>query len=190
MQLIYDYLVQVLWISWGVYWKIAAGNVKPTTRRDSGAARIVYTVPLVLGASVLLLHGDGDNPLFREIWRRTILGYWVGIGVMLLGFAFTIWARLTLGRNWSGTVTMKESHELIQTGPYAWVRHPIYTGLILMFIGTAIVVDQWRGWLAPCLVTLGFYLKLRIEERWMRELFGAAYDVYAKRVGMLVPGVG
>ena len=92
-----------------------------------------------------------------------------------------------IGRNWSGTVTFKEGHELVTTGPYALVRHPIYTGLLLAFIGSAVGRGEWRGVLAVFIAFLALWRKLRLEERWMREQFGDAYDAYARRVAALVP---
>ena len=84
-------------------------------------------------------------------------------------------------------MTIKEGHELIMTGPYALVRHPIYTGLSLGFIGSAIARGEWRGVLAVVIVVISFWVKLRLEERWMRQQFGKAYDIYSQRVSALIP---
>ena len=98
-----------------------------------------------------------------------------------------MWARVHLGRNWSGIVTVKEGHELITGGPYAIVRHPIYTGLLLAFIGSALARGEWRGVLAVAVVLAALWRKLGLEERWMREQFGSAYQAYSQRVAALVP---
>ena len=92
-----------------------------------------------------------------------------------------------LGRNWSATVTVKQDHELIRTGPYTSVRHPIYTGVLFGFIGTALAVGQWRGVLAVAIVFVAFWRKLRIEERWMNETFGEQYRQYRARTRALIP---
>jgi protein-S-isoprenylcysteine O-methyltransferase Ste14 len=115
--------------------------------------------------------------------------FWVGAALTAAGLLFTVWARVHLGTNWSGTVTLKRGHELITSGPYAFVRHPIYTGLLLAFLGSALARDEWRGVLALALVALALWRKLRNEERWMREQFGDAYSAYSKRVAALVPRV-
>jgi protein-S-isoprenylcysteine O-methyltransferase Ste14 len=94
-----------------------------------------------------------------------------------------------LGKNWSGTVTIKEGHELIMSGPYAVVRHPIYTGLLLAFLGSALARGDWRAVLAFALAAAALWRKLRFEERWMRAQFGDAYAAYARRVSALVPFV-
>jgi len=99
------------------------------------------------------------------------------------------WARRYLGTNWSSTVTIKEGHELVTAGPYAIVRHPIYTGLILAFVGTALAIGEWRAVLAAVLGVIAFWRKLSLEERWMREQFGERYQAYSRRVPALIPFV-
>src|SRR4030095_11162953 len=160
-------------------------------RRESVASRLSYIGPLMI-AAILLAVPALDIPLLGERflpgsgWR--VRGA-IGVVIALSGLLFTVWARVHLGRNWSGTVTIKEGHELITTGPYRFVRHPIYTGLLLAFIGQAIAGGQWRGVFAVALALYAFWRKLRIEERWMREHFGSAYDAYSQRVAALIPFV-
>lgn len=100
-----------------------------------------------------------------------------------------VWARVYLGRNWSGVASIKADHELITGGPYRWVRHPIYSGLALAFIGTAMAVGQWRAVLAVMLALIAIAHRIIVEERFMREQFGSVYDAYAHRVRALVPGL-
>ena len=113
--------------------------------------------------------------------------FWVAAVVTASGLAFACWARVYLGRNWSGTVTLKQEHELIEGGPYALVRHPIYTGLLLAIIGSAFAVGEWRGMLAVIVAWVALWRKLRFEEAWMIERFGVKYEEYKKRVPALVP---
>ena len=94
-----------------------------------------------------------------------------------------------LGRNWSGIVTVKQDHELVRSGPYRWVRHPIYTGLLIAFVGTAISRGEWRGVLAVLIVFAALWRKLQLEERWMIETFGDAYLRYRAEVRALIPFV-
>ena len=110
----------------------------------------------------------------------------LGIALVAAGLGFAIWARLYLGRNWSGSVTVKESHTLIQTGPYARVRHPIYTGILLAFVGTALTVGEWRGIAAFLLVLIALVIKSRTEEDRMRATF-ADYNDYRSKTAALVP---
>jgi len=113
--------------------------------------------------------------------------FWVAAAVTTAGFGFAVWARLHIGRNWSGTVTLKENHELITTGPYAIVRHPIYTGLLLAVVGSALARGEWRGVVAVLVTWLALWRKFRLEEAWMLELFGEQYAAYRRRVPALVP---
>jgi protein-S-isoprenylcysteine O-methyltransferase Ste14 len=113
--------------------------------------------------------------------------FFVGAAVTALGLLFSVWGRIHLGRNWSQAVTVKEDHELIVTGPYSLVRHPIYTGLLTGFLGTAIAIAEVRGVLAFGLVLIVLLGKLRLEERWMRKEFGESYEQYSRRVAALVP---
>jgi protein-S-isoprenylcysteine O-methyltransferase Ste14 len=111
----------------------------------------------------------------------------LGVAVTAAGLLFAIWARAYLGSNWSGTVTVKVGHQLIRTGPYRWVRHPIYSGMILAMIGTAINIGQLRGVVAVVLLWIGFIMKSRIEERFMTNTFGAEYTEYSHTTGAIVP---
>ena len=108
---------------------------------------------------------------------------------MVGGLSFCVWARRVLGRNWSGIVTVKEGHELVREGPYRMVRHPIYTGLVLAFAGMALVDAQWRGVLAVAIGVGAFWRKLRLEERWMTEIFGQRYVEYREHTKALIPGL-
>jgi protein-S-isoprenylcysteine O-methyltransferase Ste14 len=124
------------------------------------------------------------HPLPRAPWMA-----YAGAVLVAGGLAFAVRARLVLAGNWSGTVTLKHGHELIRTGPYRLVRHPIYTGLLAAMLGTAIAIDRVRGLLAMALITVAFLVKIRTEEAFMRAAFGAAYDRYRNEVPALVPGM-
>jgi protein-S-isoprenylcysteine O-methyltransferase Ste14 len=112
---------------------------------------------------------------------------WIGVVITSLGFAMTYWARAVLGGNWSANVTIKEDHELIRTGPYRFVRHPIYTGLLLAGIGTTLVLNQYRGFFAVVLLWISFTVKRLKEEQFMRRQFGAQYMEYAHATGAILP---
>jgi protein-S-isoprenylcysteine O-methyltransferase Ste14 len=112
---------------------------------------------------------------------------WPGAALTLGGLLFAISARLYLGKNWSGLVQVKQDHELIRTGPYHFVRHPIYSGIILALIGTAICRRNVWGFAGVVLVCLGLWLKSRLEERFMVATFGAQYEDYRRTTGALLP---
>ncbi len=175
-----------LWLGWLAYWFISARNVKRTVRRETWAQRWLYALPFVI--AVLLFNDPRLAPsLWHRIWEPTLIGYWIGTVLLAAGLLFSVWARRVLGRNWSGTVTVKEDHELIQTGPYRWVRHPIYTGLLAALTGSAIALDRWSGFVGLAIIFVGLWMKLRREEAWMRETFGETYASYCARTARLVP---
>ena len=107
---------------------------------------------------------------------------------MVLGLSFVWWARIHLGRFWSNAITHKEDHRIIDTGPYGLVRHPIYTGQIVGLLATGIAIGNWAAMLGVCLISLGEWLKGRMEERFLSVELGAeAYGAYCRRVPMIVP---
>jgi protein-S-isoprenylcysteine O-methyltransferase Ste14 len=111
----------------------------------------------------------------------------IGLAIQL-GFALlAVWARRHLGRNWSGAITAKVGHQLIRTGPYSRIRHPIYTAMLGMFLGTAVVSGELHGLLALFILGAGYWRKIQLEEKTLRDIFGADYDDYRKRSGALVP---
>jgi protein-S-isoprenylcysteine O-methyltransferase Ste14 len=180
-------LIPLMWLAWGLYWFISARNVKRTVRRESVASRISHVLPLVVGVLLVAVPHLPSALFATRILPSTLTTYWIGVAFVFMGLAFAVWARLHIGSNWSGTVTVKESHVLVRTGPYAWVRHPIYTGLLAAILGSAIARGELRGVWAVALCTFGFVLKLRIEERWMRQVFGAEYERYSAAVPALIP---
>ncbi|MEO5626741.1 MAG: isoprenylcysteine carboxylmethyltransferase family protein [Dokdonella sp.] len=187
MNFVYENLIPALWLAWCVVWLIAARGVKSDRRQESPASRAGHLLPLVVAASLLWLPTLPGGFLCGRLWSATLTTYFTGVAIVALGLGFSIWARLHLGRNWSGTVTLKENHELIRSGPYALARHPIYTGLLLGFVGSAVSRDEWRGVLAVVIVFLALWRKFRLEERWMIETFGDAYQSYRNEVPALVP---
>jgi len=120
---------------------------------------------------------------------RTPAGFWIAVALVVSGLMFTVAARLHLGGNWSGTVTVKQDHTLIRSGPYRYVRHPIYTGILLAMLGSAIAGAEWRGMLAVLLTAVAFLIKIRTEERFMLDQFGAEYARYQHEVAALIPGL-
>ena len=113
-------------------------------RRESLVSRLIIIVLTALVAVLLAFRGE---PVFASarFLPQTMIAYWIGLFMVVVGLAFAVWARRHPGRNWSGMVTVKEDHELIRTGPYAMVRHPIYTGLLFAILGTAVAIGDWHG---------------------------------------------
>lgn len=181
----------VAWLFFVAYWVWNAHGIKAPVRTQARWLRLVaYWLPLAL-AVVLLgpCEWFGDCPLRERFVPKHIAVKWIGLAMTVAGIAFACWARHLLGRNWSSEVQIKQDHQLIQAGPYRTLRHPIYTGLLLAFLGTALKVGDWRGLLAVALVAGSFWFKLRQEERWLLERFGAPYADYMRHTRALIPGV-
>ena len=187
--LLYKYLFQAMWFSYIAYWWAMSRNVKAAERTEALASRFTRMAMIVI-AGLLLGLGSVPFPLLNERFLPSSdLCFWSGAAITAAGLLFCVWARRYLGGNWSQAVTVKQGHELIQSGPYRFVRHPIYTGLLLAFAGSAIARGEWRGLLAVALMFVTLWSKLRLEEKWMRAQFGASYEEYSRRVSALVPGI-
>ncbi len=183
----YKLFVPAVWISFFLYWQIKAANTKTTQRLEPAASRILR-VFIFLVAIALLLPVRIPLPwLYRQLWPAGLWPFWLGAAVNSAGLLFAVWAREHLGRNWSRSVTIKQDHELITSGPYALVRHPIYTGILTGFLGMAIAISQVRGFIVLLLFFLAFWIKLSMEEKWMRTQFGESYAAYAHHTAALVP---
>ncbi len=176
-----------LWMAFLVAWLIWGTKTKATRMHEGMSTRLSY---LLFTIAAYFLMFSRDVP--RE-WLRTPLFHSnqitdaIGIALTAAGIAFACWARAYLGGNWSSAVTVKVGHELVRTGPYRWVRHPIYTGLILALAGTAVVRSEVRGILSVVLAYVGFKIKSRIEERTMTETFGTEYEEYSRSTGAILP---
>jgi protein-S-isoprenylcysteine O-methyltransferase Ste14 len=182
-----EYAVPGLWVAWILYWWAASRDVKATRRRESVGSRLGHVVPLILAAWMLAAPRLPGGLLGARFLPATLSVYLIGVLVLAAGLAFTVWARAIIGRNWSGTVTLKEGHELIRSGPYRLVRHPIYTGLLVAFAGSAIARGEWRGLVALAIAFAALWRKLKLEERWLGETFGDAYERYRAEVPALIP---
>jgi len=187
MPLVYRLLFPSMWLSWAVYWVWASRHAKPSERRESIGSRLLHVLPLLLAVGLLWSKRIPVALLNERLFPWAPWEFWIAALITAAGLLFTVWARVYLGRNWSGVVTIKQGHELIDAGPYALVRHPIYTGLLVAFIGSAVARGEWRGLLAVLIAWAALWRKLRLEERWMTERFGEQYVAYCQRVPALVP---
>jgi len=176
------------WIAWAVYWLVMAFTTKRTIERGGFFGYRLVTLVSFAGLFAigrLLLHVSAQS----QPWQRTLALGVLSDCIVLAGLAFTVWARIVLGRNWSAEVTFKQDHELIESGPYALARHPIYTGLILMALGTAIDYGRAIGFALFFALCGGLWWKARQEERIMSSHFPDAYAEYRARVHAIVPFV-
>jgi protein-S-isoprenylcysteine O-methyltransferase Ste14 len=183
----YKLFFPVVWIAFFLYWQIKAVNTKTTQRLEPAASRLLRVFIFAIAIVVLSTTRIPFRWLYLQLWTPGVWQFWVGAAVTVAGLLFAVWARVHLGRNWSRSVTIKQGHELITTGPYAVVRHPIYTGILTGFLGMAIAISQVRGLIVFALIFLAFWIKLRMEEQWMRSQFGETYAAYARKTAALVP---
>ena len=180
---------RVIWLAWCASWFLAALWRDRAVKRPAVRQELLYRGLAVAGTILLFglyRHRIGSELIF---WRTSVSLAWALLAPLVAGLAFTWWARIHLGRLWSASVTRKSDHRVVDTGPYRIVRHPIYTGIILATLATATTRGTALAWLGFVLLTLGWVVKARLEESFLRaELGREAYDQYAKRVPMLVPG--
>jgi protein-S-isoprenylcysteine O-methyltransferase Ste14 len=180
-------IVLALWVGIFILWAITGAATKETVRsRSEGRARIAVWM-VWLAWWLLLSRGFGRPPLSERFMPPSATAISLGVILTIVGHGLAVWARLSIGRNWSPMIEMKKDHELKQRGPYGIVRHPIYSGFMLATLGTALVYGAWSGVVAVVLIAAGWGYKARLEENALREQFGEEYDRYARRVKGLIP---
>jgi protein-S-isoprenylcysteine O-methyltransferase Ste14 len=181
--------IDSVWMLVGISWAIGALWSKPVARRQTLLSRVFHLAIMVAALCLLFSNSTRIGLLgVRLIPEYDWIG-WVGFCFTVAGSAFALWARAWLGSNWSATVTVKKHHEFIQSGPYAIVRHPIYAGLLLAILGTALAMGEVRGLLALALAFAAWFRKARIEEAFLVEQFGNPYVCYCHEVKQLIPFV-
>ena len=175
------------WYVFGAYWVVSWLRVKPTKAREKSFDRFLTVAVVVVAFN--LLFGDlmRIGPLRLRFVPEEPWIDWIGIASTWVGVAIAVWARYYIGVYWSARVTLKEGHQLIRTGPYAYVRHPIYTGMLLVAIGTTLVVGEWRGVVAVILLLAAHSRKAMREEALLTQEFGDEYTSYRKLTGFLFP---
>jgi protein-S-isoprenylcysteine O-methyltransferase Ste14 len=176
-----------VWMALVVVWVVGALRTKRTVRRQSSASQLLYTAILVAGVYLIFAKQSGIPWLDRQLFPVTVPIALVGLLAVLMGVAFSIWARLILGGNWSNRVTVKENHTLVRSGPYRIVRHPIYSGILLGMFGSALQRGGIRCFAGVLICALSFWLKTRAEEHFMVQSFGEQYLQYRHRVKALAP---
>jgi protein-S-isoprenylcysteine O-methyltransferase Ste14 len=173
------------WMIFSLYWEIAARNAAPAKTSESKTSRAFHVTMSNLAALLVIAPIRG----LGRLWPAFIPVMGAGLAVEAIGLALTLWARHHLGRNWSGEISVKVDHELIRSGPYRWLRHPIYTGLLTMYIGCALVTGERLAVIGVALAIFAYWRKIRLEEANLNTAFGADYEAYRRTTWALVPGV-
>jgi protein-S-isoprenylcysteine O-methyltransferase Ste14 len=180
------YLVAVIpWLLFSIYWEIAAKNAAKSVSSESRISRALH---VFLTNLAILLEIAPIRGLGRFLPAST-LTLAVGVAVEMLGLFLAVWARNNLGRNWSGEISIKAEHELIRSGPYKLLRHPIYTGLLAMYVGAAVATGEWLAILGVAMAGFAYWRKIRLEEANLDRAFGADYEVYRRETWALLPGL-
>jgi protein-S-isoprenylcysteine O-methyltransferase Ste14 len=174
-----------LWNALALVWVVMWLGMKQAKKSETPAERLQHVIPVVL--AFWLLFENYYAILDAKLIPQTRLLLWCGLLLTALGVGISISARLSLGANWSGMVVLKQGHELVRKGLYRWIRHPIYTGILLGFIGTALIKSHARGWLGFVVLLLSFYFKARREENFLRQEFGEGFEEHRRRTGMFLP---
>jgi len=178
------------WMVFFLYWAISALSSKVAKKSESILARFQRMVPLVVAYSLLFYQWTSVGWLGKRFVADTSASAVIGVALTAAGVAFAIWARWHLGSNWSAVVTIREAYELIRTGPYRRIRHPIYTGMLLAMAGTGLALGEVRGLLAFTITLLAFYWKARKEEVWLTHEFGEKFEAHTRQTGMFLPKLG
>ncbi len=182
-------IVRGCWIVFAAIWLLAAISTKRTVYRESHSQRLRYWLLLVIGCLLLIYGRQLPYPLNLRIVPHAAPLAWMAAILCNAGLLLAIWARFILGRNWSGVVTLKEGHELVERGPYRFVRHPIYSGMFVMFFATALVQGHLAGFLGVLLTFASFWIKLGLEENLMVQQFPERYAAYRRRSKRIIPFV-
>jgi protein-S-isoprenylcysteine O-methyltransferase Ste14 len=182
--------IVIPWLGWLAYWIHASPGTKTTVRHEDRLSRTLQSLPLIAGSALIVLPLPAFG-LASHIPSQIAWGVlqWGGLALLVAGLMFSVWGRLHLGTNWSVSVTLKDAHELVRSGPYALVRHPIYAGCLVAVAGAAMIRAQWYGLLGLVLIFCSLAYKVSVEERWLSEHFGDAYRTYRREVSALVPGL-
>ena len=182
-------IVSYAWIALATVWLVLFFFTKRTVRKQPSGRRALHLTLSLTG--FFLLTGA---PFHHGVLATRFIPYLPSIHVAgavltVAGCLFAIWARVTIGGNWSGNVTVKSEHELIVEGPYSLARHPIYTGILLALAGTALAIGEIRGLIGFALILFSLSIKIRQEERMMTQTFPESYPPYRQRVKALIPGI-
>jgi protein-S-isoprenylcysteine O-methyltransferase Ste14 len=180
-------VLETIWIVWLISWVAASFWSNRARTRAATLETWRYRAAMIAGG-ILLVPVTGPLLGEKPIWEINRAGMYALAAVMLAGLSLTWWARIYLGPLWSSTITRKEDHRIIDTGPYAFVRHPIYSGLMIALVATAAAEGTLTALFGAALIILGVWLKARTEERFLlTELGPEIYGAYCRRVPMLIP---
>ena len=174
------------WLAFVIYWSAAAKNSSPEVISESRKSRQVHELLVNFALLLLFVSIPGLN---QRVLPNASFMTWTGLSIQTVFGSLAVWARRHLGAHWSGEITVKLDHRLVQSGPYQVVRHPIYSAILGMFVGTALVSGQFHAMLGVVIVALAYWRKIRLEEANLSNAFGPTYDAYRRDTWALFPGL-
>jgi len=187
MEMTSETILRIIWAIFFVYWFYSARKIKKVRSSEPSWTRILHLTAMVTNW-VLLMAGERLPEFLRiPMLPESLSTDIAGVLIAFAGLCFAIWSRITLGSNWSGAVTLKQDHEIIRSGPYRWVRHPIYTGIITTVLGSAIATHEIRGLIAFFIVVIAYLIKIPREEKLLTEHFPKEYPSYLATTRKLIP---
>ena len=175
------------WAIWAAVWLLMAFFSKSTKRRETPRQRLEHLIPVLAGFLLIFREGRTPGWLGAAIFPDHPVLMLACVVVTILGLLFSVWARLALGSNWSGTVTIKAGHQLIRSGPYRFVRHPIYTGMLAALLATAVTERLVIGLAGFAIVFFALWRKAKREESFLEQEFGPAFEEHRRHTGMFLP---
>jgi protein-S-isoprenylcysteine O-methyltransferase Ste14 len=175
-----------IWLVFNIYWTSESRKSKATKKSETQKSTLIHQIAMNMSLVLLFAPIPG---LVHHFLPESNLVIAIGLGVQLIFIGLGVWARRHLGRNWSSTVRVAQEHELVRSGPYRFVRHPIYTAMLGMSIGTTIVAGQYHAVLGVLIMFVAYMRKTRLEEIVMRQEFGAVYENYLRHSWALIPGI-
>ncbi len=181
------FLISASWLLLAAYWLFAALGAKRPAKKENPVERLLHIAFLAVGFFLIYGGAFRFGVLSRRFLPDELWVAWAGAVLTFLGVLFAIWARFTIGKEWSAEVQIKEGHQLIRSGPYAHIRHPIYTGLLLALCGTAVAIGEYRAIVGVALFLFGFIRKAKKEERFLAGEFGPAFDEHRRHTGFFLP---
>ena len=174
-----------VWITFWVYWFVTAFLMRSSYKRMQSSGSVLLLIILVVAIWSIVTE-LGPSPAMHLIPENTGTEL-AGLSITILGLALAVWARVHLGRYWSARPGIKQDHQLIRTGPYRFVRNPIYTGLLVGYIGTAIVIGAFWAFVLIIFLLAAFLMRIREEEKLLLGGFGEEYEKYRREVKALIP---
>jgi protein-S-isoprenylcysteine O-methyltransferase Ste14 len=178
----------VAWLVFLAYWIVSSFAAKRIAQREDRGGVAARVITLFVAWILFVKAGDPRLGVLSRPFMPWIPWLaWLADAITVAGIAFAIWARIHIGKFWSASVALKSEHKLIRSGPYARIRHPIYTGIIFALLGTALVIGRYAALLAFAIYFAGFCFKARKEEALLAGQFGPAFEEHRRGTGFLLP---